>query len=660
MGRAADDAEMTSSGGHPVRRWGTTLIVRQVTPRTANSRQPRGHMSLSAPAVSATLKLQGWWKPKAANLLTIVYSVMLITRPPFLPTLRLIIASVVAILGIGAFGHVINDWCDIHGDVVAGKPNPLAGLRPWQRSTLGFGLLVIGLLPWLVLAFDAVSLALLFLEFVLLLAYAVPPLRLKQRGVWAVLADSAYAYVVPAVLAAHTFFLAGRRTDNRVLILSLLIWQAAVGIRHFLNHLALDRMNDISSGISTLATLKGNRYIHDLIRNILLPIELVGFLAYLLVMTEYMRWFLLIVVAIFSLTSSFHAVLTVGRSYPLFTYRFSHTHFDWLYQNVLPLLLLFYLLLVDWRFCALLLAHVLLFFMGVAGSGVRMLKWAVVLAGSPFRRGIDQSLGSAAGEVPASRAPISQARAVNGTRPVPRANIAIVNINKGKYTETFVQGLISRLHYNIYYLYGDELPRFDNDDRHFLSNWPSLKSLAQFLEAVLRLEKNQLLKRSIASYLQAKHIRLVLAEFGPVGIEMLPITRDLGIPLVVYFHGYDAFHNPTLQRCAPKYATLFREAVCVIGVSEVMLERLRQLGAPADKLVRRLGSFPLQRSQFASTAVSRRRTLCRNEEPASLAACVSQSLSGHPRGDAHHDWQRRGRRVVRSLSHSDQGARPRE
>ena len=551
-------------------------------------------MFLGESPVSATLRLQTWWKPKAANLLTIVYSVALIAALPFLTTVRLIIAAVITILGIGAFGHVINDWCDIRDDALAGKANRLAGLYQWQRSCFAFGLLALGLAPWLVLPRDVLSIGLLIVEFALLLAYAVAPLRLKKRVIPAILADAAYAYAVPALLAAHTFFLAARRTDSRVLVMSMVVWQSALGARHYLNHLALDRLNDIGAGISTLATLKGNRFIHDLIRTVFLPIELLGFLGYLLVMNQHVSLLLFLVVGIFSLTISFHAVLAVGRAYPLLSYRFSHSQLDWFYQNALPLVLLFYLLLLDWKFGALLLAHALIFFTGFAHFTVRILAWPIVLALNPFRREINPTR-TVTGGVPAL--PTSLAESV--TPQARGTNIAIVNINKGKYTETFVDGLMSRLHYNVFYLYGGELPIFDNEGRHFLSNWPSLQSLAQFLEAGLHLEKDQLLRSSISAYLQAKRIHLVLAEFGPVGVEMLPIARDLGIPLIVYFHGYDAFHDEVLGRRATQYSTLFREAARVVGVSETMLEQLKQLGCPPEKLVHLPAFVDLERFPYS-------------------------------------------------------------
>ena len=237
---------------------------------------------------------------------------------------------------------------------------------------------------------------------------------------------------------------------------------------------------------------------------------------------------------------------------------------DRLHQDIVPLVLLALLISRDWRFALLLLAHVLLFYR-IHAIGARpilgLVAWPVAAIG-----------GASQGSAP---------------RPSAReqVNIAVVNINKGKYTETFVDGLIPRLRHNVYYLHGGELPWFDAENRPFLSNERSLQSIAGTAEVLLRFEKNHFLKSSIASYLQARRVRLVLAEFGPVGIQMLPITRDVGVPLIVCFHGYDVFHKETLRLCAEHYPALFREAAMLVGVSAQMLTRLEALGAPRHKLV---------------------------------------------------------------------------
>jgi colanic acid/amylovoran biosynthesis glycosyltransferase len=44
----------------------------------------------------------------------------------------------------------------------------------------------------------------------------------------------------------------------------------------------------------------------------------------------------------------------------------------------------------------------------------------------------------------------------------------------------------------------------------------------------------------VAKLLQSRHIDVIHAHFGPSGIEMLPVAKKLGIPMVVSFHGIDA------------------------------------------------------------------------------------------------------------------------
>ena len=527
--------------------------------------------SVPAPLTSKAA-LDPWWRPKATNLLGVIYSVVLVAPVPFSRTLVLLAPSLLAILGIGSFGHLVNDWHDLETDAAVGKRNRLAGLPPSRRQALVLGALAVALAPWLVLPWDDASIGLLGLEFALLLAYAVPPVRLKERGVGAVLADGAYAYAVPAVLAAHTFFLAAGRATEWALLAGLAVWQLALGVRHFLNHLAMDRRNDLATRTPTLATHKGNRYVHALIRRVVLPVELLAFLVFMLVLGKDHPLLLPSVAGVFLLSSGPDLVLALGRGYPLPGYRFSKANVDLLHQGVLPLVVLAFLTGRDWRFGLLLLGHLLLFHVGPLRA-----------VAAPLRSFLSSSAHPPTG--PASGPA--------------RASIAVANVNKAKYTETFIDGLIPNLDYRVYHLHGGELPQYDGDDRPFLTGLPIVRTLASFLETVFGLERHHFLRNSIAGYLQARRVRLVLAEFGPVGVEMLPIARDLGIPLLVCFHGYDVFHRETLNQWRRSYQTLFREADRVIAVSEAMVGRLEELGAPKDKLVHLPAFVDLKRFPYA-------------------------------------------------------------
>ena len=77
---------------------------------------------------------------------------------------------------------------------------------------------------------------------------------------------------------------------------------------------------------------------------------------------------------------------------------------------------------------------------------------------------------------------------------------------------------------------------------------------------------------------------VVLAEYGPVGVRVAEACRIARVPLVVRFHGYDASTKDVLDRYGQAYRYLFDKAAAVIGVSQAMMRRLGDLGAPAGKL----------------------------------------------------------------------------
>jgi hypothetical protein len=89
--------------------------------------------------------LDPWWKPKASNLLGVIYSAVLVAPVPFPGTLVLLGPSLLAILGIGSFGHLVNDSCDLESDAAVGKKNRLAALPPSLRRGVILGALALAL-----------------------------------------------------------------------------------------------------------------------------------------------------------------------------------------------------------------------------------------------------------------------------------------------------------------------------------------------------------------------------------------------------------------------------------------------------------------------------------------------------------------------------------
>jgi len=94
-------------------------------------------------------------------------------------------------------------------------------------------------------------------------------------------------------------------------------------------------------------------------------------------------------------------------------------------------------------------------------------------------------------------------------------------------------------------------------------------------------------RETTAAYVRAlrRHgAHAVLAEYGTTGALVMDACRQLKLPLIVHFHGYDASVHEVLAKNAENYTKMFKEAAAIIAVSRAMQRKLIALGAPADKV----------------------------------------------------------------------------
>ena len=159
--------------------------------------------------------------------------------------------------------------------------------------------------------------------------------------------------------------------------------------------------------------------------------------------------------------------------------------------------------------------------------------------------------------------------------------IAVVSVNKRKASETFIHNHVRHLPADVHYLTGDYLPvrhcrGLDGEDTPFV---PGAEVPREDWE-----RERAGRAEAIGRYLRQHQIEAVLTEYGLSGVEMAPICRDLKIPLVVHFHGFDAYRQDILRDYGGRYAELFATADAVVGVSRHMCRQLESLGAPPRKL----------------------------------------------------------------------------
>lgn len=157
--------------------------------------------------------------------------------------------------------------------------------------------------------------------------------------------------------------------------------------------------------------------------------------------------------------------------------------------------------------------------------------------------------------------------------------IAIISPNRNAWSETFIANHIAHLPGVELTLTDGHLPTRNVEGEPLVA--PTL--MKRVLQRVRGMGPAEVLRSTIVRTLRQHRIDVVLAEYGPTGEEMAEVCRAAGIPLVVHFHGIDAFQVKLLKD-SRGYARIVRQAAAIVVVSREMEQQLLKLGCPPEKL----------------------------------------------------------------------------
>ncbi len=90
--------------------------------------------------------------------------------------------------------------------------------------------------------------------------------------------------------------------------------------------------------------------------------------------------------------------------------------------------------------------------------------------------------------------------------------------------------------------------------------------------------------RELGRRLKRAGVTVLLANYGQIGCALMPLCHQLGVRLVVHFHGYDAHMTHVVSDYRERYRELGQKAGAVIAVSEKMREALISYGIPQGKI----------------------------------------------------------------------------
>jgi glycosyltransferase involved in cell wall biosynthesis len=151
------------------------------------------------------------------------------------------------------------------------------------------------------------------------------------------------------------------------------------------------------------------------------------------------------------------------------------------------------------------------------------------------------------------------------------------------YSETFLQAHIDRLAATVSYL-GDFPIDVDEVFAKQISSDGTEQLKRQARVCLHRYVLNPIKKKSLQRFFAANNVDVVLAEYGLTGVAVVEMCKALQVPLVVHFHGYDAYKIEVIERYRDSYRKMFTYSRAIISVSSNMTKQLIRLGAASDKV----------------------------------------------------------------------------
>lgn len=179
--------------------------------------------------------------------------------------------------------------------------------------------------------------------------------------------------------------------------------------------------------------------------------------------------------------------------------------------------------------------------------------------------------------------------------------IAVSHPATPRTVETFIQQHLEGLRTVDMCLFDGELPARKDDGRP----WVALSGAARAVDRLCALpyggRLNALVRARIAAELRRRQVQVLLAEYGTTGQQLADVCRRANVPLVVHFHGHDAYMARYIQQ-NDGYRAAFAVARRIVVVSAHMRRQLIALGAPPEKLVTIIYGVDTKRFSSASPA----------------------------------------------------------
>ncbi|BDI31148.1 hypothetical protein CCAX7_31990 [Capsulimonas corticalis] len=305
----------------------------------------------------ALIRARDWWDSKLTFPLGVAYALAWRLHIPahnlWSPLLLLMAAGITCAI----FASIFNDLLDQREDRLAGKTTGMMRLSPaGQRATLAAVLASMTATAFL-LRHNLAALLLYLSMWLLFTAYSLPPVRLKERGVWGALCLAVGEHLLFALLTIVLIAPKGGPAPA-VWIGGMSVWAIAFGLRSTLWHQLDDARNDRVTGTATLGARRDPVFLRRLGERIVFPIELCAFGVILVLSGSSIAWILLAFYVALEWLRTRYLAANVTIVAPAVNFRFAMLEY---YQFFFPVAYLLEYARVEQGAWVLLAAQLLLF-----------------------------------------------------------------------------------------------------------------------------------------------------------------------------------------------------------------------------------------------------------------------------------------------------------
>lgn len=235
--------------------------------------QGRAEGRLPKPRLLQAVRLAEWWI-KLSPLFATLYATAFLLDVSVLSLWPVLLLSLAAIAPCAAYVAVINDLTDREDDRASAKRNRLLGQPPAMIALL----LACCIAPGLVVAVhwrhDPFLLILYLGAWAAFSLYSIPPVRLKGRGIFGVVADACGAHVFPTLLLVALVYRWQGAAIDPVWFVATAVWSGCYGLRGILWHQIIDRDNDDKAGVRTFVQRNNIGLVRSLAHLVVFPLEL--------------------------------------------------------------------------------------------------------------------------------------------------------------------------------------------------------------------------------------------------------------------------------------------------------------------------------------------------------------------------------------------------